>query len=206
MYSGALFLSISMSLSGVMKYIENNEMMVMYGIFTRVIQGIFKTFIQTSSFAMLIITNPQEKMKYIGLAECNLGLGNAIGPLVGAIIYSFFGFTWMFIVVGCMFLAFLPLLKCTMPPGIDDDDQATARLAENQGSEIKMDVAPEKKISYYDLFTDPMIFLVALTQMVISVGYQYYEPVLSFRLEDFTQSVRIKGLVFGSLVLGYSLM
>ena len=99
----------------------------------------------------------------------------------------------------------LPLLKCTIPPGIDDD-QVTARLAENQDPEVNLEISQEKKISYYELFTDPMIFLVALTRIVISLGYQYYEPVLSFRLEDFTQSVRIKGLVFGSLVLGYSLM
>ena len=95
-----------------------------------------------------------------------------------------------------------------MPPGIDDDDEDTARLTENQDPdpEIDIEASHEKRISYFDLFTDPMIFLVAMTQMVISVGYQYYEPVLSFRLENFTQSVRIQGLVFGSLVLGYSLM
>ena len=100
----------------------------------------------------------------------------------------------------------LPLLKCTIPPDIDDYDQAIAKLTDNQDPEVNLEKSQEKKISYYDLSTDPMIFLVALTQMVISVGYQYYEPVLSFRLEDFTQSVRINGLVFGSLVLGYSLM
>ena len=87
-----------MSLSGVMKFITNNEMMVMYRILKRAMQGMFKTFIQTSSFVMLIITNSREKMKYIGL-------GSAIGPLIGAIVYSFFGFIWMFIVVSCMFLS-----------------------------------------------------------------------------------------------------
>ena len=105
MYTGVLLLSISMSLSGAMKFITNNKMMVMYEILTRAMQGMFKTSIQTSSFAMLIITNSQEKMKYIGLAECNIGLGSAIGPLIGAIVCSFFGFIWMFIVVGCMFLS-----------------------------------------------------------------------------------------------------
>ena len=60
---------VSMSLSSVMKYIEDDDMMVMYGIFIRVIQGTFEAFIQTSSFTVLIIMNPQEKLRYIGLAE-----------------------------------------------------------------------------------------------------------------------------------------
>ena len=112
----------------------------------------------------------------------------------------------MFVAAGCMYLLFLPILIYTMPPGIDDNDEATERLADNQDPEMEMQGSAEKTISYCDLFSDPIIFLVALSQTVVCVGYQYYEPVLSFRLEDFIESVRIKGLIFGTLVLGYSLM
>ena len=64
----------------------------------------------------------------------------------------------------------------------------------------------ESNISYYKLLSDPLIFLSLIAQVLFIAAFSYFEPLLSFRLDDFTNSVIIQGLVFSFLVLGYAIM
>ena len=41
---------------------------------------------------------------------------------------------------------------------------------------------------------------------MISVSFTYFEPVLSFRVHEFTESVVIEGIVFSGIAVGYGVM
>ena len=120
-----------------------------------------------------------------------LHIGSSIGPAVGSMLYSLVGFQYMFIIIGSLFLIFIPLLKYTMPEGIDDKDGTTLELMENQSSNNDTE-----EVSYFKILLDPMILLTLISQVLIGISLSYYEPVLSFRLLDFTTSVSLQGLVF----------
>ena len=42
-----------------------------------------------------------------------------------------------------------------------------------------------------------------MTEVILSIAFCYVEPVLSFRLLEFTKSVRLQGLIFSCLAIGY---
>ena len=171
-------------------------------------------------------------------------MGSITGPLLGSLLYSFFGFLNMFLIFGLVHMIFIPLFKCELPANIDDNDEATASLIQNQDKESyrrqKVSFAPESsfapgssfapessfapqtsmafdssrsqearnepEVSYYELYKDPMITLITVTEVVLSIAFSYVEPVLSFRLLEFTESVRLQGLIFVCLAIGYCAM
>ena len=146
----------------------------------------------------------------------------------------------MFLIFGLIHLIFIPLYKCELPANIDDNDEATASLIQNQDTDKesycrqKVSFAPESSfspessfapqtsmafdssrsqearnqpgVSYYQLYKDPMITLITVTEVVLSIAFSYVEPVLSFRLLEFTESVRLQGLIFVCLAIGYCAM
>ena len=81
---------------------------------------------------MIIILNPNEKVRFIGLIEGASGFGSIGGPILGSILYSFFGFLNMFLLVGFLHLIFIPLLKYKMPAHIDQNDDSILNLTEHQ--------------------------------------------------------------------------
>ena len=48
--------------------------------------------------------------------------------------------------------------------------------------------------------------MLSITQILTLMAFWYVEPVLSFRIQQFTDSVRIQGIVFSCLVIGYCIM
>ena len=159
---------------------------------------------QIPSISMLVIVNPREKIKYLGYFEFILCFGSAIGPVVGLILYSFFGYFYMFLIVGLSFLIFFPLMKATLPDGINESDDSASNLINNpnNGSNASEE---SQEISYFQLFSDPVIFLSSVGLILISSALTYIDPILSFRLQEFTDSLRIQSFVFSCAILGYSL-
>ena len=122
-----------------------------------------------------------------------LNIGSAIGPAVGSMLYGLVGFQYMFMIIGSLFLIFIPLLKLTMPEGIDDNDEATLELVQNESLRTNTNI---EKVSHSKLFLDPVILLALVSQVLLGISFSYVEPVLSFRLLDFTTSVSLQGLFF----------
>ena len=121
-----------------------------------------------------------------------LNIGNSIGPVVGSILYSFVGYFYMFMIVGCLFLIIFPFLKFTMPPGIDENEN-TDDLVKNESLSTEED---SQEISYFKILCDPVILLAMISQVLFSISFSFFEPVLSFRLLEFNASVHLQGLVF----------
>ena len=178
--------------------------MIIAGIVTRLVQGFFKTFIQAPSISMIMITNSNEKVRYMAYIEICLCTGNAIGPVIGSFIYSYLGFLYMFLILGSVFLLYIPLMKFLLPNGIDEDGGDTSELIENQHQDQDNNV--EQQIGYTKLLSDPIILMLTITQTLTVIDSWYFEPLLSFRVQEFTDSVKIQGIMFGCVVMGYCTM
>ena len=115
MYSGLLFMGMSLIATGLITYIEDNTTMIIVAMLLRAVQGFFKSFSSVTVYSMLVILNPNEKIKYISIWEVVSGFGYSFGPIVGSILYSIFGYFTMFLVLGLTLFAFVFILKAFMP-------------------------------------------------------------------------------------------
>ena len=73
-----------------------------------------------------------------------------------------------------------------------DDEEETDTLVHNVDPADEF----EKKLTYYDILSDHTIQLISLALLVATVAFSYFEPVLSFRLFEFTDSVQVHSLIF----------
>ena len=186
-------MSCSIMLMGLVTYVQNDTLMILIAIVLRFCQGFFRSFIQIPAASILIIINHEQKVQYLGYYECMLNFGNSIGPIVGSILYSLVGYLYMFMIIGSLFVLFIPLLKITMPSGVDDNQDTSDLIQNHQESSNENNF---EEISYFKILSDPIIVLALLSQVLFSISFCYFEPVLSFRLLDFSDDVHFQGLVF----------
>ena len=93
-----------------------------------------KICVQVPSFSILTIIYPNEQFKYVGYLESVLTIGGGIGPVLGSILYYFFGYFYTFLIVGLSVLVFTPLIYLFKPSNIDDEDELIG-LTQNQHSD-----------------------------------------------------------------------
>ena len=132
--------------------------MIAIAMFLRLMQGLFKNFVNVTFFSILVIIHPDEKIKYIGIYEGASNIGSDLGPVVGSILYSFFGYFTMFLIIGLCFFLFTLMIKLTMPSNIDDTD---CEVKLNDGSS-QSNTQLETQISYCGLFSDHIVQLLTL--------------------------------------------
>ena len=192
LYLGVILLSISIVLLGLITYIEDNVTMVIFAVFCRMLEGFFKCCIQITSVSILMIINSNEKIKYSAMFETFVSLGSILGPVIGSVLYYLVGYFLMFLIVGIMVLAFLIPMMLTMPSNINDNDESV--ISEDLDNDSTYQI--ESNISYYKLLSDPFILLLSLTQIILVCASCYFEPDLTFRLDDFTGSVILQGLIY----------
>ena len=91
----------------------------------------------------------------------------------------------MFLITGGTFLVFIPFLRLTMPERVNESDEVLMELTQNQESH---DEDFNSEVTYYTIFSDPLMIALLIAQVILSIACNYYCPVLSFRLLDFTDS------------------
>ena len=149
-----------------------------------------------------MILHPEEQIKYSAILESLFSLGGALGPVVGSVLYYLIGYFFMFVVMSIFFLVFIIPLIATMPSNINDNDDSV--IEEDGDLDLRSQI--ESNISYYKLLSDPLILLSLIAFVLLVTAFSYFEPLLSFRLDDFTHSVIIQGLIFSFLVVGNATM
>ena len=181
-------------------YIENNSILIFVAIILRAGQGFFRMYVVVPSTIIFVILYPKERVRYVGYKEWAINIGWALGPVLGLVMYSFVGYVWTFVLIGTWNLIFIPLMIILAPEGIDSNDDEGAerseeRIIENEGNQ---------KISIFALAKDRLIVWSWIAQILVSLAYSYFEPALSFRIAQFTDSYAIQGVVFGSFAAGFA--
>jgi MFS family permease len=64
------------------------------------LQGAGDAFTQTACFSLITIEFSEDQETYLGWAEAATGLGLAIGPTLGSLVYTEVGYEWTFILFG----------------------------------------------------------------------------------------------------------
>ena len=200
-YLGVFMMGVCSICLGLVTYIENNLLMVAAIILFRWTQGISRVFIIPASWSILVILHPDEPLKYIGYIESGITIGIGLGPAIGSILYNFFGYFYMFLIASLFVFIYIPLIMIFKPSDIDKNDETTSL-----NKQIKSQEDIQQKISFSKVFWDRFIIICSLNIFTISVWYAYFEPILSFRVHEFTDSIYVQGLVFSSLPISYSLM
>ena len=198
---GMILMTIWIACMGLITYIEDNMTMFAVAVLLRICHGIWRVFIQIPSISILVILYPEQQLKYVGYMESLLNIGSAIGPALGSVLYNLFGYLFMFLIMAFIILIFIPLFWIFKTPNIDRENEKPILDQEEDSSNRQI-----SKISLLKLFMDPLICLLSITTFINSFCFTYYEPVLSFRVHEFTNSVYVEGIVFTLLVLGYGFM
>ena len=134
---------------------------------------------------------------YLGLMEGAMSIGIGLGPILGSVLYELVGFVYLFVIIGAFHFAYIPVMMLVKPPDIDSDDQSAQSLVKNQSS-----LQQEQEISMSKLLSNRLVQLSSGSTFISCVAITYFEPVLSFRIAEFTNSVHIQGLLYGCFVAG----
>lgn len=189
-----VLLSVSTCLHGLMVLMKDVCWMVVVGVIVRSIQGVSATVMQVLAVSILIMRFPEKCGRVSAVNESALGLGFAISPFLGGIVYDKIGFLLTFIALGGAGLLMLGPLVIT------------------SGKLISSTQSQEKKYSKMDwkdfLFLSPMMICCLSSVVEACVDYVmalYVDDVFG---EDATfTGILLSGLSLSSIlfafVLGY---
>ena len=105
------------------------------------------------SRSILTILEPDQKIKYMGLLDAIITIGDGLGPIIGSVLYQLVGFVYMFLIIGILILIFFPLMMLTMPHNIDSNKETEILVSSREN------ISSNSEISIFRLFNNKMIFL-----------------------------------------------
>lgn len=151
----------------------------------RALQGISSSCVQTTSYSIISVLFPDKRSSYIPMVEIAIGMGLVVGPLMGSILYSYFGFEMTFFIVAACFFTMAPIFCVILPNSINRKDQAIKKVNEENseemlGSEYGYETVEYSQIIWFKDFLFPA-FGAFLAYFVACFG----DPVLSLRLAEF---------------------
>ena len=154
----------------------------------RSVQGIGNSMWQTAIYAILTSEYPKHTHIAVGILETSSGIGLALGPVAGTLIYEVGGIDAPFLTF-CIVLVLLSLfLKRFMP----SNDQ---RETEEEPT--------KNKISYFKLLSSSNVIFANLSVLLSVLQYVFIDPVLAYYLhEEFHLGYEDSAYFFFALGIG----
>ena len=202
---GLTMMGCSMFCFGFITYIESHVVLIIVWLIIRAIQGCSSSMIQTTSYAIVAITFPEEQQRYLGFLEASMGVGLLVGPVAGSILYSTLGFKATFFWIGVTFISLAPLLRFVIPKSVDDHDISSLSGIENSMSLVRsfsLDPGP-RTIKYSELFSRKVFVFTAVAAFFSYFQSWYLEPVLALRITEFGVSSLFIGFFFALSPITY---
>ncbi|XP_064597183.1 MFS-type transporter SLC18B1-like [Liolophura sinensis] len=152
----------------------------------RIVLAIGCAALQTAGYAFSFNEFPNSVATVFGIMEVFVGLGFMAGPALGGLLYEVGGFYLPFVVVGGLILASVPINYCFIPE-LEEVDEG-----EGEGSVM-------------NLLKMPSIVVMNIVVVVGSVIWSILDPTLAPRLNEFSLSPSIVGLIFLLMSAFYAL-
>jgi len=151
---------------------------------------------------------PEEQEKYIAMMQTAIGTGLIMGPVIGTMLYTVFGFSNTFFLIGLCFLVLTFLLSFVVPSSIDKKDEQVETITERRISryEENVVVVSTEPISFFKLVTTGKFILAGCGGLVAMFIFVFMEPVLAFRLQEFGISPVLVGTFFSIQPVSYVLL
>ena len=168
--------------------------------------GCADAMINTSAYSFAAQAYPEDIDKAVATMETAIGIGGAIGPMLGSIVYGWLGFSWTFLVFGAAMIPSVILLNfissprdvmMNEEPPVDDGSQS-ARSARSFRESVHLSARGMKReqLGYGKLACQPRVIFAALAATVSYIAYCALDPTLVLRLADYGLDQSQKGLVF----------
>eukprot|EP00344_Euplotes_crassus_P000817 CAMPEP_0196999676 /NCGR_PEP_ID=MMETSP1380-20130617/4797_1 /TAXON_ID=5936 /ORGANISM="Euplotes crassus, Strain CT5" /LENGTH=223 /DNA_ID=CAMNT_0042416673 /DNA_START=173 /DNA_END=844 /DNA_ORIENTATION=- len=180
---GICSMGVCMSVFSSIAYFENSTLVVLMLLVSRSLQGFASSMIQTTCYAIISACYDEDKQKYLGYFEGAQGLGCMIGPAIGAILYSFCGFSGTFYFLGGSLVLMCPLLYFQIPNTINKNDNLEEDMIDDEIKSEDNQILQDKP-AYTSLLKRKVFLLSTLCGGLSYASFCYYEPVLSLRLQD----------------------
>lgn len=183
---------------GLLSLIPNATVVAVLAFLLRILQGMSSSFIQTTCYSIISVLYPDKRDSYIPIIEFAIGLGNAIGPILGAVLYRSLGFEWTFITIGGSFYVLFPLFYIVLPKSIDKKDViVTTQEHENSVSESFMIAIHDDAVTYAKIANKMEFILPSIGAFFSYFSISFQAPILALRVSDFHISRLVYGLFFG---------
>lgn len=130
--TGMLLLGLSMVAFGFIHFCPNTLVLTIVCLILRSVEGIAASMIVTTWYSIVAITYRANQLRYLGFLESTWGIGMMIGPLIGSILYDFFGFNITFYILGSVFVIISPFLYWIIPTYVDKQDSMSFSESFNQ--------------------------------------------------------------------------
>ncbi|KAG1666556.1 MFS-type transporter SLC18B1 [Nymphon striatum] len=188
---GMIVITIATGVSSVALRIPTGNPFFAYCAGMRFIQGAGSGALQTSLYAFITTEFADRVSSAAGFLEMAFGVGYALGPLLGGLLYTAGGFPLPFIVTACMCFVMVPVSWFLLPVSVlHEKDQS---LSASKSS--------------LRLLTIPSIYL-PLSVVILAMGNLAY-IFMAYPLQaskDFDASPSFMGLLFGVASAEYALV
>ncbi|CAI2366897.1 unnamed protein product [Moneuplotes crassus] len=191
-----------MALFSTISYLEVPSLVVFFCLVSRFVQGFTSSMIQTTCYSIISVIYKEKKQQYMGYYEGSQGFGWAIGPAIGAILYSLFGFHWTFYILGSSMILTCLLMYIQIPNDINENDNLEQSMIDEGVNQVDKS-SSIVKATYSELFKMKVFTLSAVCAGPSYYSYCYFEPVLPTRLQYFNISTAEIFLFFCIYPTGY---
>ncbi|CAI2370042.1 unnamed protein product [Moneuplotes crassus] len=199
---GIFIMGLCMALFSTISYLEDPSLVVFFCLVSRFVQGFTSSMIQTTCYSIISVIYKEKKQQYMGYYEGSQGFGWAIGPAIGAILYSLFGFHWTFYILGGSMILTCPLMYIQIPNAINENDNLEQSMIDEEVEQFGKS-SLIVKATYSELFKRKVFTLSAVCAGLSYYSYCYFEPVLPTRLQAFNISTAEILLFFCIYPTGY---
>jgi MFS family permease len=205
---GLCSMGLSMIGFGMADLAPNSTVFGILVFFFRFCQGASSCSIQTTSYAVISMSFPQEQEKYIAVMQTAIGTGLIMGPVIGTFLYTLFGFSKTFFLIGFCFLGLTFALSFLVPSSIDKKDDAPMTITERRISQYEENVRPVscEPVSICKLIFTLKFILAGAGGLMAMFMFCYMEPVLAFRLQEFGISPVLVGTFFSIQPVSYVML
>ena len=200
---GLVWMGSSIIGFGLLPRFHNSFISTVWAFLFRALQGISSSCIQTTSYSIISVLFPDKRNSYIPLIEISIGMGLVVGPLMGSILYSYFGFEMTFLIVGVSFYAMTPLFIFTLPSSINRKDQVVKKVNEENSEEMLGSEYGYESVEYSHIICYKEFIFPAIGAFFAYFVACFGDPVLSLRLAEFNLPNLYYGAFFSWMFIGY---
>ena len=102
-------------LFGTISMLKNTTLYITLAFLIRIIQGLSSSAIQTTCYSTVANFYPERREELIGKLEACCGFGFVVGPVLGSVLHSLGGFTFMAVSFGTTFIGFSFFIRAVYP-------------------------------------------------------------------------------------------
>jgi MFS family permease len=175
-------------------FTSNSTVFMSFFILMRIIQGIGTAMAQTATYAILTLTYPEQVNFNVGCIETSAGVGLALGPFLGTVLYQIGGG------VSAPFLTFFAILGFL--------GMFIQKSVPEKADEINEEVNDYSSsgLTYTKLFSDRRIIFANLSVLLGIFQFAFIDPLLAnYMNETFDIGYHISGYFFLALGIGYAM-